>query len=133
MRARPAHQIASDLRDRIEYGRPYGLAFYNTEHDITEPISTVQRIELEKHLAYVFHQIWARTWILPLADEIEGRVPNVGYRRFVNTLADLQECHKHLADQGGSQDEQRAREGLRKLCLDIAKESFDLRDEMEGQ
>lgn len=70
MQVRRLRQISAQLKERCDLARPYHLTFYNHEAHVTEPITETQRQELEKHLAYHFHNIWARSWILPLAAEI---------------------------------------------------------------
>lgn len=52
--------------------------------------------------------------------------------RFRATLGALKDCENHMGDTILSKAEGRAREDLKKLCLDIAREHFDLRDELEG-
>jgi L-asparaginase II len=46
---------------------------------------------------------------------------NMSYCRFQNTLGDLRDCYEHM-DSGNelSPEEQKARERLIKLCVDIA-------------
>lgn len=52
---------------------------------------------------------------------------NMGYCRFENTLADLQDCHRHLHDEL-SPDEERARQRLVELARRIAEEAPPPRD-----
>lgn len=41
---------------------------------------------------------------------------NMGYCRFENTLADLQDCYEHLNDDDLSEEEKKAKEALIDLC-----------------
>ena len=47
-------------------------------------------------------------------------MPNMSYCRFENTASDLKDCYDHMDDGGLSEDEQRARKRLIKLCVRIA-------------
>lgn len=47
---------------------------------------------------------------------------NMSYARFQNTLDDLDDCHEHLWDRNMSQEEDKARLRLVKLCIEIADE-----------
>ncbi len=47
---------------------------------------------------------------------------NMSYCRFQNTLADLRDCHDHIYDDDLSEDEERARKRLIKICCDIVDE-----------
>ena len=49
---------------------------------------------------------------------------NMAYCRFQNTLNDLRDCYEHLDDKFESEDEERARASLMKLCRKIAQEVF---------
>lgn len=55
---------------------------------------------------------------------------NMAYCRFQNTVDDLKDCYDHLFDEDLSHDEQRAREGLIRICKDIAAE-IDWDDETD--
>ena len=46
---------------------------------------------------------------------------NMSYCRFQNTLADLEDCYEHLADDMG-EDEDEARRNLIKVCKEIVEE-----------
>jgi hypothetical protein len=46
-------------------------------------------------------------------------MPNMSYCRFQNTLRDLYDCNEHIEDEV-SQDEEKARKRLIKLCKSIA-------------
>ena len=48
---------------------------------------------------------------------------NMGYVRFQNTLEDLDDCNEHLWDNNLSDEEERARELLIKLCREIAEDA----------
>lgn len=48
---------------------------------------------------------------------------NMGYCRFQNTRQDLQDCYDHLFDNDLSEDEERARKRLIRLCQEIAAET----------
>lgn len=52
---------------------------------------------------------------------------NMSYCRFENTLQDLRDCEEHLDEQvhNLSEDEQKAREKLVKLCKRIGEEYGD--------
>jgi len=65
---RELQDIAQAIDDHARNGRPYSLTFYNSRS--TEPITPAQREELEKYLAYHFHQIWANTWLHIESDRI---------------------------------------------------------------
>ena len=45
---------------------------------------------------------------------------NMGYVRFTNTLQDLRDCYEHMDDDDLSEEEEKARQRLIKLCEDIA-------------
>jgi len=45
---------------------------------------------------------------------------NMSYCRFHNTLADLQDCYEHIEDSDLSDMEQKAKDKLIDLCIDIA-------------
>ncbi len=47
---------------------------------------------------------------------------NTGQCRFQNTLKDLMDCHDWLYDDDLSEEEERARKMLIKICCDIADE-----------
>jgi len=44
---------------------------------------------------------------------------NMGYCRFQNTVADLQDCYDYLWEKLSSDEEERARKQLIKLCKNI--------------
>ena len=46
-------------------------------------------------------------------------MPNMKYCRFQNTLDDLRDCYDHMHEEL-SDEEERARKRLIKLCVDIA-------------
>jgi hypothetical protein len=45
---------------------------------------------------------------------------NMGYCRFENTLADLQDCEEHMNEEVESEREKRAKNDLIELCKHIA-------------
>lgn len=45
---------------------------------------------------------------------------NMGYCRFHHTLEDLRDCQDHMDDDDLSEEEEKARQRLIKLCQDIA-------------
>ena len=45
---------------------------------------------------------------------------NMAYCRFENTLSDLRDCEEHMDDNDLSEDEERARKRLIKMCSRIA-------------
>lgn len=45
---------------------------------------------------------------------------NMGYCRFENTASDLEDCYDHIDDSELSESESEARQGLIKMCVDIA-------------
>ena len=47
---------------------------------------------------------------------------NMSYVRFENTLKDLRDCDEHLFDDDLSEEEEKARQKLIKLCKKIAEE-----------
>jgi hypothetical protein len=47
---------------------------------------------------------------------------NMGYCRFSNTLSDLRDCNEHIYDDDLSEEEEKARQRLIKLCKEIAAE-----------
>lgn len=53
---------------------------------------------------------------------------NMGYVRFSNTLEDLRDCWDHIFDDDLSDEEERARQRLIKLCKEIAAEFEDDED-----
>ena len=53
---------------------------------------------------------------------------NMSYCRFQNTLPDLRDCYEHIFDSDLSQDEERARKRLIKLCKEIAEDFTDDED-----
>ena len=67
---RELRDIAGTIDDHAKHGRPYKLTFYNSDEHVTEPITRTQREELEKYLAYSFHEIWANTWLHIQSDRI---------------------------------------------------------------
>lgn len=54
---------------------------------------------------------------------------NMGYCRFQNTLADLEDCFEHISDDL-SKEEQKARIKLIRLCKEIVE--YDDREEQEA-
>ena len=46
-------------------------------------------------------------------------MPNMSYCRFDNTLADLRDCYEHMDDDDLSEEEERARQKLITLCLNL--------------
>lgn len=63
--------VAYDLEFFIKNARPYDLTFYN---DNIEPLTDGQKKRLQEHLVHQFHEIWAPSWILPLADKIRKTI-----------------------------------------------------------
>lgn len=57
-------------------------------------------------------------------------MPNMGYCRFYNTLADLRDCSRHLHAQV-SAEEEKARQKLIELCRSIADRTKD--DQPKGK
>ncbi len=49
----------------------------------------------------------------------EMKMSNMSYCRFQNTLPDLRDCYENWDDDDISQEEQRARDWLLKVCQDI--------------
>jgi len=49
-------------------------------------------------------------------------VSNMSYCRFQNTLPDLADCYDNIGDEPESEEEQRARVRLIRLCVKIAKD-----------
>ena len=47
---------------------------------------------------------------------------NMGYCRFENTVPDLEDCQEHLFDEDLSEEEERARKRLIRICKEIAAE-----------
>lgn len=58
---------------------------------------------------------------------------NMSYCRFQNTLMALQECADNLFDGELSEEEERSRKRLVKLCAKIADEAEDYDDEDEAK
>ena len=56
-------------------------------------------------------------------------MPNMSYCRFENTLRDLQDCVGHMDDEGLSEYEAKARDQLIRLCVKIADDYKDDRNE----
>jgi len=50
---------------------------------------------------------------------------NMSYCRFHNTLLDLRDCEEHLWDEDLSEDEERARARLIRICISIARDIED--------
>lgn len=48
---------------------------------------------------------------------------NMSYCRFQNTLTELKDCYAHLADDGLSKEEKRARDYLVGLCKTIVEDA----------
>jgi len=44
---------------------------------------------------------------------------NMGYCRFENTVPDLEDCQEHLFDEDLSDEEERARKRLIRICKEI--------------
>jgi hypothetical protein len=57
---------------------------------------------------------------------------NMSYCRFQNTLNDLRDCYDNLFDDDLSEEEERARKRLIKLCQDIVRDGEDILEE-EGE
>lgn len=47
---------------------------------------------------------------------------NMSYCRFQNTITDLKDCYKHLADENLSKEEERAKDYLIGLCKTIVED-----------
>lgn len=45
---------------------------------------------------------------------------NMGYCRFHNTVENLEDCQEHMDDPDLSEEEQKARKRLIRICCDIA-------------
>lgn len=54
---------------------------------------------------------------------------NMSYCRFYNTYQDMLDCYNHLFDDDLSEDEEKARQMLIKLCRDIVYEVGDQEEE----
>lgn len=54
---------------------------------------------------------------------------NMSYARFENTLKDLRDCYQHMEENPCSDEEEKARKALIKLCLKIADEYSETDDE----
>lgn len=52
-------------------------------------------------------------------------MPNMSYCRFSNTLSDLRDCWQHMDEEGLSEEEQKARRKLIRLCDTIASDYAD--------
>lgn len=48
---------------------------------------------------------------------------NMSYCRFHNTLRDLEDCKEHINDRDLSEEEERARLRLIKVCKEVVKEA----------
>lgn len=51
---------------------------------------------------------------------------NMGYCRFVNTLADLLDCEEHIGDEDLSAEEAKAQKRLIKICQRIGADYEDM-------
>ena len=49
----------------------------------------------------------------------------MGYCRFQNTLGDLRDCYEHMGDEDLSEEEDKARDRLLKVCIDLASDYGD--------
>lgn len=54
---------------------------------------------------------------------------NMSYARFQNTLNDMLDCYEHMDENPCSDEEEKARKALIKLCLKIADEYASQDDE----
>jgi hypothetical protein len=54
---------------------------------------------------------------------------NMSYCRFENTLKDLRDCYQHMEENPCSDEEEKARKALIKLCLKISDEYSETDDE----
>ena len=58
---------------------------------------------------------------------------NMSYCRFQNTLSDLRDCIEHMSDDDLSDEENKAREKIIALCLEVAEDrGYVLEDEDAG-
>lgn len=72
-------EIASELDQHIDNGRPYDLTFYSSSQIVSPSIykdtpyvsiSDEQEKSLQAYLKYNFHEIWGKTWIKGEAERL---------------------------------------------------------------
>jgi hypothetical protein len=61
-------------------------------------------------------------------------MPNMSYCRFSNTLSDLRDCYNALLEDGKplSKEEEKAKDKLIDLCIDLVELDKNLKIENEG-